>query len=189
MKNSLTRVIFTLLVLGMASLACNLPAGGQNRPTVEPTLGSEDLQNLEESLKATLQAADQSREVALTITQQQLNSLLLSKLGGQTDQPFTDPQVVLTNGKMEIYGKVNQSGVVLDSKIVLQPRVTESGEPRLDVISVDIGPFPAPDSIKNEVDEAVGSALRDYIAGQGSGFEVKSMTITEGLMTIIGLQK
>lgn len=190
MKISLTRMIFVLLVLGMASLACNLPTGGSpTRPPVEPTLASEDLQNLEESLKATLQAADQSKEVTLTVTQQQLNSFLLAEMEGQTDQPFTDPQVVLTNGQMEIYGKVSQSGIVLDSKIVLQPRINESGEPKLDVVSVDVGPFPAPDSMKNQVGAVVDNTLRDYIAAQGNGFTVTSITITEGAMTITGVQK
>jgi len=183
------RLIFILLILGAASLACNLPTGGPTRPPVEPTLNSDDLQNLEESLKATLQAADLSKEVTLTITQQQLNSFLLAEMESQTDQPFTNPQVVLTNGQMEVYGKVTQSGIVLDSKIVLKPRVAENGEPKLDVISIDVGPFPAPDSLKDQIGTVVDNTLRDYIAAQGSDFTVTNMTITEGVMTVTGVQK
>jgi uncharacterized protein YpmS len=191
MKMTHMRYILVILALGLAAMACNLPArSGPVRPTFEPTLPREDVQALEESLKATLAAnANTSEEVTITITQQELNSYMLQELDAQGDMPISDPQLVLTNGQVELYGKVSQSGFALDSKIIMTPRVTEAGDPKLDVVSINVGPFPAPDSLKNQVTSMVDDTVRDYVAAQGTDYTVRNITVTEGVMTVVGVPK
>ena len=186
-KIPLTRLLLTLLVLISASLACNLPAGEATPPPTQPPLSTEEVQQFEEELKSTLVSPAQPGEITVNITQQQLNSFIIAEMANRPDLPISDPQVVLTNGQMEIYGTVSQSGISANSKIVMRPRIDESGSPKMDIVSVTVGPFPAPDAFRDQIAALVDNALNDYIAASSDKFTVTSITITEGLMTVTGV--
>lgn len=175
------------MVLALVSLACSLPGRTSTQPPTEIPMSQGDAQLLEDQLKETLASGAASGQVTVTITQQQLNSYLVSKLAEmQQDEPrLSDPVVVLTGGNMEVYGKVTQSGITLDAKSVLQPQVTE-GSPTLDVISVDLGGIPVPDTMTNRLETLVNNALNDYLAQNGGRFTITTLSIDEGQMTVTG---
>lgn len=182
------RLSLIILVLIAASLACNLPtSSGPTPPPTESPLSTQEVQQLEEDLKSTLTNPSQSGEITVNITQQQLNSFIIAEASNQPDLPISNPQVVLTNGQMEIYGTIYQSGISADSKIVMRPRVDGNGNPKMDVVSVTVGPFPAPDALKNQIAAQVDNMLSDYLAASSNKFTVTSVTITEGLMTVTGV--
>ncbi len=177
-------MILGLLVLLTASLACNLPVSkGTSLPTAIPMSEAEAGQ-LEESMKATL--ANPGSEVTLTITQQQINAYMISQLIAQDVQLISDPVVVLTNNQIELYGKVTQSGLAVTTKMVFQPRVDANGDPKLAVISIDLGGLPAPDSLKNQVEAMIDNTLVNYLETGSTRFKVTSIMIGEGQMVITG---
>jgi uncharacterized protein YpmS len=192
MKLPLTRFLLILLVLAAASLACNLPAGFPSQePTLPPTvppLNPEQQQQLQDQLKATLEGTTNG-EVTVTITQQQLNAYISAEAASQEEPWITDPSVVLTNGQVEVYGKIAQGGISANTKIVMKPRIDAEGTPKLDVVSITLGSLPVPDALSQRISSLVDNTLSDYLAQGGDQFKVNDITITEGQMTVSGVRK
>ena len=186
MKIPLMRLLMILTVLVGASLACNLPARGVPTPPPDPTLSAEEIRQLEEQLRGTLVNQQGSDTVTITVTQQQLSSFVASEVAGMSSPPLTNPQVVLVNGQVEVYGVVNQAGISANSKTVLQPRVDADGNPKLDVVSINVGPFPVPDSLKSQVEAMVDDTLSNYLEAQSERFRVTDIQVSEGRMTVSG---
>lgn len=186
MKFPIKRVLLTLVVLIAASLACNLPARDANVLPTQPPLDPQTAQQLEDQYKATLSSAPANTDVTITITQDQLNTMILTRMEDEPDSPIQDPQVVLTGGQMEVYGTVNQGGLSANSKTVIRPGYNADGSPRLEVVSIHLGSFPAPDSLQNQVSDMVNETLQDYLSANSERFKVTNISIAEGLMTITG---
>lgn len=192
MKFPLTRILPIILVLAAASLACNLPAGlpgqGSDLPPTAQPMSPEELQQLEEQMKATL-AAGANGEVTVTITQQQLNAYIASEIASQPEPWITDPSVVLTNGQVEVYGKIAQAGISANTAIVLKPRIDAEGSPKLDIVSINLGSLPVPDSFTERISSLVDNTLSNYLAQGSNQFRVSNITITEGQMTVSGARQ
>jgi uncharacterized protein YpmS len=187
MNGTKLKILPVLLVLILVSLACNIP--GSTAPTRPPTsvpLSSEEVQQFEEEVAATLENAEQSGPVTITITEQQLNTYLQREMEADSEQMIQKPQVHLTNGKIEVYGQMTQASLTADAKIVLIPLVAAGGKPRLDVESMSLGPFPVPQSVVDQVEQRVDTLLEDYLATMEGNFSVSDITVTEGQMTITG---
>lgn len=192
MKFPLMRFLSILLVIAATSLACNFPAGlpGQEPqlpPTAQP-MSPEEMQRLEEQMRATLEAGA-SGEVTVTITQEQLNAYIASEVASQPEPWITDPSVVLTEGQVEVYGKIAQSGISANTKIVMKPRIDADGSPKLDVESINLGSIPVPDALNERINSLVDDSLRDYLAQNSNQFRVNNITITEGHMTVSGVRQ
>lgn len=147
---------------------------------------TEQVKELEQQIQATLSNPAPSGDVTITISQEQLNSYLSAQMQGQQDETITDPSVVLTNGHMEVYGKVSQSGMSAVAKIVLLPRVDEQGELKLDVVSISLGPIPVPDAMKSRVQDMADNMLSSYINSNNGRFKAKSVTVNEGSLSVVG---
>jgi uncharacterized protein YpmS len=192
MKFPLLRILPIILVLAAASLACNLPAGlpaqGPELPPTAQPMSPEELQQLEEQLKATL-AAGANGEVTVTIAQQQLNAYITSEIASQPQPWITEPSVVLTNGQVEVYGKIAQGGISANAAIVLKPRIDAEGNPKLDIVSINLGSLPVPDSFTERISSLVDNTLSNYLAQTSNQFKVSSIVITEGQMTVSGVRQ
>jgi uncharacterized protein YpmS len=187
-KIPLRRLLVILSVLVGASIACNLPARGATTPPPSPTLSPEEIRQLEEQLRATLENPQEPAAVTITVTEQQLTSFVASEVASMDNPPLTNPQVVLVNGQIEIYGVVNQAGISANAKTVLQPRIDAEGNPKLDVVSINIGPFPVPDSFKNQVEEMVDDTLSNYLMAQSDRFQVTDIQVSDGRMAVSGMR-
>jgi uncharacterized protein YpmS len=184
MRFPFARIFLVLLVLLAASLACNLPSSGSSRPPTAVPMSDQELQQLEENMKATLQAS--SGEITLTLTEQQINSIISAKMASQKSQIISEPAVKLTNGTMQVFGKLTQSGITLDTTIILKPGVDSAGNPNLEVTDIKMGSFPVPDELKNQIGNLVDQAFHEYLTGQNQGFKATKITIDEGKMTVTG---
>lgn len=186
MKNSLTRLILILIVLITAGFACNLPGGESNLPPTAEPMSTEQVQNLEDQLQQTLENPNAAGDVNITLTQDQLNSIVAGEIQQQPDLGITDPSVILTGGNMEVYGKVTQSGVSANLKVVMQPQIDANGNPKINIISMNLGGLPVPDVLKTRVATMAENALTGYLNANANRFKAKSVTIGEGIMTITG---
>lgn len=185
MKRINNRMMLVLVVLLLAAMACSLPARQSSPPPSPVPLSTEEIQQFEENVQATLAAPD-TGEITLTVTEQQINSYIAAELAAQEEQVFTDPQVDLTNGQMILYGKATQGGFQVDTKVVMVPRIDENGDPKLDVESIELGPFPVPDALKSQVSDMVDDSLKDYVDATTDHFQVTNISIGEEEMTVTG---
>lgn len=187
MKQLPTRLIIVLCMLMGAALACNLPASNQaTPPPTIPAMNSQDALTLQQQIEATLSSPNANGEVTLTLSQAQLNALIASQISQQKKPVFTDSSVVLSAGQMEVYGKVNQSGIAANVKIVLQPAVDAAGEAHLNVVSIDLGGIPLPDVLKSQIESTADDALNSSPVGSGAGLKARSIVISEGQITLTG---
>jgi uncharacterized protein YpmS len=189
MKDPIKRIMLILAILVAAGLACNFPGSASNLPPTAVPMTTQDFQNLENQLAATLNSPNANGEVTVTLTQDQLNGIIAGQMTQQSDQTITDPSVVLTGGHMEVYGKVTQNNVSANLKVVLQPGVSETGTPMLNIVSINLGGLPVPDVLKNRVETMANDALSNYLTSNSDSFKIKSITITEGQMAVTGTRQ
>ena len=180
-------------VLLLASLACTVFVGGpdySDRPSIPVSI--EAAESLKNEIRRAFNAGLESGEVVIFITEPQITSVLALRL--QTDQSLqqnsqpliTDPQVYLRDGQMQIFGKTQQGMFAANIGIIVAVSVDENNEPKIDVISADFGPFPAPDGIKDAVASLVQEAYTGSIGPVATGLRVQSITIADGIMIVAG---
>ena len=177
-------VTLVFLVFVIVSLACNLPGGQAVFPSTAIPMSEEEAGQLEESLKATL--ANPVGEVTLTITQQQINAYLISQLSSQNEQIISDPVITLADHQIELYGKITQGGLSVNTKIVFEPRIDASGDPKFAVVSMDLGGLTAPDTMKNQAETMINDALMRYLTAGSARFKITSIAVGEGQITVTG---
>lgn len=184
MKKNILRILLVLLVLLGASLACNRPTSESGQPPAAEPMSDEEFQRLQEKMAETLTGS--SGGVTITITQQQINSIIAAKMEEQPEQILTEPSVALTNGNMEVYGKISQGGLSFKMKMVLKPTIDANGNPNLEVRDMSLSGIPIPDELKDQIGNLVDQAFREYLENQNNEFQVTNITIEEGKMIITG---
>ena len=184
------RFLAVLIILVLAAMACNAPAAtAPTRPPTPLPLSTEEIQQFEEEVAATLANPAPSGEVSITITDPQINAYIASQYVGNPDVIIQEPQVHFADGRVELYGKVTQGPLTSDAKVVLKPRVEAGGKPKLDIESINIGALPVPDALVQQFNQNIDTLLQDYLASTDANFTVSSITVTEGQMTIQGTRQ
>ena len=184
------RFLWVLMVLALAALACNAPAStAPTRPPTPVPLTTQEIQQFEQEVAATLANPAPSGEVTVTITDAQINAYVTGQYSAALKDVISEPQIHFADGQVEVYGKVTQGPITADATIILKPLVAEGGKPKLKVESINIGPLPVPDSLVQQLNQNIDSILEDYLANIGETFVVNSITITPGQMSINGVKQ
>lgn len=192
MKKTLSFPLF-LVVLILASLACTVNVGGpdySDRPAIP--VSSEAAESLREEIRRAFEAGALSGEVIINITEPQITSVLAQRL--QTDQNLqqdekpliTDPQVYLRDGQMQIFGKTQQGMFTANIGIVVAVGVDENGRPKIEIVSADFGPLPAPAGINNAISAMIQEAYTGAVGPVATGLRIQTISIADGIMTITG---
>jgi hypothetical protein len=182
-----------LVVLILASLACTVNVGGpdySDRPAIP--VSSEAAESLREEIRRAFEAGALSGEVIINITEPQITSVLAQRL--QTDQSLqqdekpliTDPQVYLRDGQMQIFGKTQQGMFAANIGIVVAVGVDENGRPKIEIVSADFGPLPAPAGINNAISAMIQEAYTGAVGPVATGLRIQTISIADGIMTITG---
>ena len=184
MSGRFLKLLTILSVLALISLACNL--GGPTADTTPfPTL---DPSALAESLKTSIVITPETGIAVLTLDEQQVTSYLSQKIDEQPDSPFGNPQVVLQDGKMVIYGTAAVSKVTANIKLVIKIIIDAQGAPSIDLESANFGPIPVPPSLTDYLTGMLSQAVEDGFGSNPEQLRILDVQITDGLM-IISLQK
>ena len=192
MKKYLSITLF-LFVLILASLACTVNVGGpdySDRPTIP--VSAEAAQSLREEIRRAFEAGLVSGQVIINITEPQITSVLAQRLQSdqnlqQDENPLiTEPQVYLRDGQMQIFGKTRQGIFAANIGIIVAVGVDEIGQPKIEIISADFGPFPAPEGINNAVSALIREAYTGSIGPVATGLRIETISIGNGIMTITG---
>ena len=184
---------FFLIAIVLSSVACTIFVGGPDTSKLTPIpISTSDADTLKEQIKKTFDEGAATGMVTFTFTEAQVTSLLAQRLQSdpnlQTDQkPFiTDPQVYLREGQMQIYGKTQQGMFAANIGIIINVSVDENGKPKIEVVSADFGPLPAPKTLKEAFTAMIDETFTGAIGPAAVGLRIEAITIADGTMTISG---
>jgi hypothetical protein len=180
------QIIPILLAALAVTLACTLFVGGPEMPTPPIPVSTEAVTSLQEQIKAAVEAGAASGEVTLLINETQLTSYLAFKLAADSNPMFTDPQVYLRDGQMRIYGKAQRGSLAANIGIVLEVGLDAEGRPELKLVSADFGPFPLPEGLNDAITAIIDEAYTGSLGPVATGFRLQSITIADGVMTVVG---
>ncbi len=185
MKNS--KLYLSVLFLAFASLACSIFVGGPEYPTQTVPYSPNEVLNMQTQIEQAFIAGAETGGVTLQITETQLTSYMTEKMMQQVDPPFTDPQILLRNGQMQMYGKITQSIFNANILITMNVGIDElTGQPKIVITSADFGPLPAPEGINTAMNAIINEALTGSLGPVAVGFRLEAITIADGIMTLTG---
>jgi hypothetical protein len=183
-----------LLLLVLTSLACTISVGGPDYSNLPPIpVSGEAAESIKEELRRALEAGAQTGVISVNLTEPQITSYLASRLYTdpslqQPDQQplITDPQVYLRDGQMQIYGKSQRGMLTANIGIIISVGVDANGQPQIDVVSADFGPFPAPEGLKDAITAMVREAYTGSLGPVATGLRIETISIANGVMTVTG---
>lgn len=183
-----------LLVLVVSSLACTIFVGGPDYSSLPPIpVSAESAESIKEELRRAFEAGAQTGVVTINLTEPQITSYLAARM--QTDpglqqsdkKPLiADPQVYLRDGQMQIYGKTQQGIFAANIGIIVQVGIDAEGQPLIEIVSADFGPFPAPEGLKSAITAMVKEAYTGSLGPVATGLRIEAISIANGIMTITG---
>jgi hypothetical protein len=182
-------IILGFIALASASLACSIFIGGPVYSDAPLSVSTASVQDLQAYIEQAVANGSQTGTITLQITESQLTSYLALKLASQTDSLITDPQVLLRNGQMIIYGKMVRGIFTANVNITTLVSIDEKGQPKIEITQTDFGPLPAPKGLDDSVSALVSEAFTGSIGPIATGFRLDSISIADGVMTVTGQTK
>ena len=183
-----------LTILVVTSLACTVFVGGPDYSSLPPIPASaEAAASIQDEIRRAVEAAAQTGVITVNLTEPQITSYLAARL--QTDPSLqqsdkkpmiTDPQVYLRDGQMQIYGKTQQGMFTANIGVIVNMGVDINGQPQIDVVSADFGPFPAPEGLKDAITAMVREAYTGSLGPVATGLRIESISTANGVMTVTG---
>ena len=183
-----------LTILVLTSLACTIFVGGPDYSSLPPIpVSAEAAESIKAEIQRAVEAAAQTGVITVNLTEPQITSYLAARL--QTDPSLqqsdkkpliTDPQVYLRDGQMQIYGKTQQGMFTANIGIIVNMGIDVNGQPQIDVVSADFGPFPAPEGLKDAITAMVREAYTGSLGPVATGLRIETISIANGVMTVTG---
>ena len=183
------QILLSLFTLLFAALACTMHIGGPDYPEITIPISEQAVQSMQDGFKVAFEEGDTSGNVILTFTEEQLTSLLAIKLAQDANPLITEPQVLLRNGTMDIYGKATQGFFVANVKISVSVGTDENGQPSIQVVSSDFGPLPVPEGINSSLSAIIKEAYTGAVGPVATGFRIQQIGIRDGFMVMAGKVK
>ncbi len=170
----------------IASLACSIFVGGPDYPETPVSFSMDSLTSLNQQFEQSMAISEQTGSLTLQINESQLTSYLILKLQTMENPPLSEPQVLLRDGQMQIYGKVTQGVFVANTAIIINVGIDEAGLPKIEVASAEVGPFPAPDGVRSAITDLISEAYTGTLGPVATGFRLENVSIADGNMTLTG---
>jgi hypothetical protein len=181
------KILFSILVLMLASLACSIFIGGPEYPTQTIPVSTGDVPAMQTQMAQAFLDGAQSGVVTLTITESQLTSLIAAKIEAQENPPFTNPQIYLRDNQLHLYGTITRGSFTANMLVAASVGIDPvTGLPKVEIVSADFGPFEAPEGLNSTVSAVVAEAFTGSLGPVATGFRLESITIADGVMTLVG---
>jgi hypothetical protein len=182
--NSLALFLTTLL---LSTLACTIFVGGPDYPAQTVPISADEVQNMHTQIEQAFLAGAETGIVTLQVTESQLTSLIALKMQEQTNPPFTDPQVLLHDSQLQMYGKIVRGPLTANMLITTNVGIDETtGLPKVEITTADFGPFPVPEGLNAALSSLIAEAFTGSLGPVAIGFRLESITIADGVMTMTG---
>ena len=176
--------LVALTVLSM--LACTIMVGGPDYPPQRIPVSTEAAGEIQSAVQTAAALGLQTGTITLYLTEPQLTSYLAYKLQERPDPFITDPQVLLRDGQITIYGTAQQGYFRATVQIVLSAGIDAEGQLKIELVSADFGPLPVPEGLREIITATVQEAYTGAIGPVATGFRLESITIADGTMTVVG---
>lgn len=187
MKTKTSSLTLSIVSLVLASLACTIFVGGPDYPAQTVPFSPDEAQNMHTQIEQAFLAGAETGVVTLQITESQLTSYLTLKMQEKADPPFTEPQILLRNGQMQMYGKVARGMFAANFLITMNVGIDETtGLPKIEIASADFGPIPAPEGLNTAISSIIEETFTGSLGPVAIGFRLESITIADGVMTMTG---
>lgn len=177
---------FFLLILALASLACTLSLGGPDYPTDPVQISPEAAQNLQDQVRQAVESGAVGGTVVFQFSESQLTSYLAARLTQDGSQLLTDPKVLLRDGQIQVFGKLKEGVFTANAAVILSAGVDSTGKPKIEIVSADFGPLPAPQTLNGLVSSFIDEAYTGSLGPAATGFRLENITIADGIMTLTG---
>ncbi len=187
----LNKKIFILLALVLATLACTMSIGGPDDPypKTEIPVSAQTVENMQAQFKTAFETGVKGENIILAISETQITSYLASKLDAENDPFFTDPQVYLRDGQMQVFGKASRGYFVATINVVISVGIDELGQPDIQIVSADFGPLPVPESLASGLSAIIKEAYTGAVGPVATGFRIEKIGIRDGFMVMSGKVK
>jgi hypothetical protein len=184
MKTIIGKFLPLIIIVVLTSIACNLPVRGAGLPPRTVDVSSEAAQTAIETIENSAGQLLQGATVTINLSEVQLTSLLSAQLEKNADSSFSNPQVLLENGKILVYGKIDQGLISANAVFTLAVVKDSTGKPSIQLESLDLGQLPAPqnllDSLTGFVNKTVNAALNE----SAKGFEILDLAVMDDTLSI-----
>jgi hypothetical protein len=178
----LTMIIFSIL-------ACTINAGGPDYPERRIPVSTDAVGELRSAVQTSVAASVDSGQMVLVITETQLTSTMATSLLVQEKPIFTEPQVYLQDGQIQIYGTAQKGYLLATVKIAVTAGVDAQGQLKIELTSADFGPLPIPDRLKDVLTAMIQEAYTGSVGPAAVGLRLESIQIADGTMTLVGRTK
>jgi len=187
MKTKTHSLTFFLGTLLLTSLACTIFVGGPEYSTETTPVSTDEVQTMQTQIEQAFIAGAETGIVTLQITESQLTSYIALKMQTQANPPFTEPQILLRNGQMQMYGKIDRGMFAANMLITMNVSIDQTTSlPKIEIASADFGPFPAPEGLNTAISAIIAEAFTGSLGPVALGFRLETITIADGLMTLTG---
>jgi hypothetical protein len=182
-------IISCFSAVALTVLACTMNIGGPDYPTPSIPISTEAVGELQSSLETAVAYGMVSGRITLTFTEPQLTSFLYYKLQAQSLPVITNPQVYLQDGQLLVFGTAKKGNFEATARIILTAGVDDQGQLAIELTSADFGPLPVPNGLMEIITASIQEAYTGALGPVATGFRLESVTIADGMMTIIGQTK
>ncbi|MCC7117361.1 MAG: LmeA family phospholipid-binding protein [Anaerolineales bacterium] len=182
-----TTTKFLLIFSAFSALACSIAVGGPDYPTQVIPTSADDIATMQAQFDSALTAGAESGVITVQITEAQLTSYLAQKIQAQTDPPFTDPQVLLQNGQIQLYGKIQQGYFTANMLVTMNVGVDPAtGLPTVSIATADFGPVDAPEGVTKAIGSVITEAFMGSLGPVATGIRIETISIADGILTLTG---
>ncbi len=177
-------IVPVFLLLGLACGPCNLLSGEAPTPPQPIVVSTESAAQLESRIQQNL-GGRPGQQFILSMTDDEVTSLVATKLAEYDESPITEPQIWFTRGL--IYGTgelVNVLPIATEISFVGSARIVDR-KLMVDVDKVSAGAFPIPESLLGTISQTINETVEDLQLD----VEVTALEILEGEVIIKGIHK
>ncbi len=181
--------IATLCALGaliVSTLACSIFVGGPSYPTETAATPTPNGLSLQQEVEQAVANASTTGVVTIQITEAQLTSYLATSISGEAHPVLSDPQVILQDNHMVVYGKATSGIFTANVSTTVQVSIDSAGQPQIQVENTDFGPLSAPQSLNDAIAASIQEAFTGWAGPVATGFRLDTVTIANGVMTVTG---
>jgi hypothetical protein len=186
MKRIYYRILPALLIFIGLNLACQISVGGPVLPKSNIPFSTQAAGSVEDIWKSAVIKNPKSGTVAFTLSEKQLTSFLIAHLPAEQKSLLINPQIVLQDGQIKIYGQVKKSIFIANVRIIMQAIIDFDEQPKLYLVSADFGPLPAPAGLMDSLSTVLNEAFTGSLGPYATGLKIESIDISDGKITITG---
>jgi uncharacterized protein YpmS len=175
---------FLALLLSLACGPCNLLSAEVPTPPRPIAVSTESAAQLESRIQQNL-GGEPGGQFILRMTDEEVTSLVATKLAQYDESPVTDPQIWFTKGKIYGTGRlVNVVPVDTPFYVVTSTRIVD-GQVEVVVEDVEAGALPIPESVVDTLSQSVNETLQEMQLD----VEVTAIEILEGEIVVQGVRQ